>query len=169
VQQPVGQDLDQPLPRRGHAFGHFADQPHPHPHPLGAEMLAHPQRHPHYHAARRQRIIGDPIDQAAQLFPQRRDVEFLADLLETVMQARIWIGVFGPHHADDLARSQRHAHDVARLQVHAAGRPIGIGLVERNRHQHVDDSRRRNRSWKETGAGGVVHQGIRPEMTGGLT
>ncbi len=105
-------------------------------------MFAHPQRHPQHHAARRQRVVGDPIDERAQFLLQRRHVEFFADILEAIVQARIGIGVFGPYHRDHLARSQRHAHHIAGLQVHAARHPVGIGVIERDRHQHIDDTRR---------------------------
>ena len=143
VQQPVRQDLDQAPPRRRHALRRWADQPHADPHPLGAEMLAHPQGHAQHHAARRQRVIGDPVDQLAQFVAQRRHVELFADVLEAIVQARIGIGVFRPHHRDHLARPQRHAHHVARLQLHAARHAVGIGLIERDRHQHIDHARGR--------------------------
>ena len=159
VQQTIRQNLDQPPPRRGHAPRHFADQPHAHPHPLGAEILAHPQRHAHDHAARRQRVVGDPVDQVAQFFFQRRHVELFADVLEAVVQARIRVGVFGPDHGDHLARPKRHAHHIARLQFHAARHPVRIGLIERNRHQHIDDARRRCRCG--IGAREMVHRRIR--------
>ena len=142
VQQTIGQDFDQPPPRRGHAPRRLADQAHAHPHPLRAEMLAHPQGHPQHHAARRQRVVGDPIDERAQFLLQRRHIELFADVLEAIVQARIGIGVLRPHHRDHLARSERHAHHIARLELHAARHPVGIGLIERDRHQHIDDARR---------------------------
>ena len=142
VQQAVREHLDQPPPRRRQAPRRFADQPHAEPHPLGSEIFAHPQRHAQHHAARRQRVIGDPVDQRTQFLLQRRHVELFADVLQAVMQARIGIGVFRPHHRHHLARPQRHADDVAGLQLHAARHAIGIGLVERDRHQHIDDARR---------------------------
>ena len=46
--------------------------------PLRPEMLAHPQRHAAAPAARRQRIIGDPVDEAAQFLAKRRHVELFA-------------------------------------------------------------------------------------------
>ena len=142
VQQAIGQDADQPPPRRRQSPGRLADQPHAHPHPLRAEMLAHPQRHPQHHAARGQRVVGDPVDQRAQFLSQRRHVKLFADILEAIVQARIGIGVFGPNHRHHLARAERHANDVAGLEFHAARHPVGIGMVERDRHQHIDDARR---------------------------
>ena len=106
-------------------------------------MFAHPQAHPQYHAAGGQRVVGDPIDESAQLLLQRRHVELFADVLEAIVQARIGIGVLRPHHRDRLARPQRHADHIARRHIHAARHPVGIGLIERDRHQHVDDARRR--------------------------
>ena len=105
-------------------------------------MLAHPQCHAQHHAARRQRVVGDPIDECAQFLLQRRHIELFADVLEAIVQARIGIGVVGPHHRDHLARSERHTHHIARLELHAARHPVGIGLIERDRHQHIDDARR---------------------------
>jgi len=85
---------------------------------------------------------ADPIDESAQLLLQRRHVELFADVLEAIVQARIGIGVLRPHHRDHLARTERHADDIAGLQLHAARHAIRIGLIERNRHQHIDDMRR---------------------------
>ena len=56
------------------------------------------KRHPQHHAARRQRVVGDPVDERAQFLLQRRHVELFADVLQPVVQARIGIGVFRPHH-----------------------------------------------------------------------
>ena len=145
VQQAVRQHLDQPPPRRRQTPRRFADQPHAQPHPFGPEIFAHPQGHPQHHAARGECVIGDPVDEAAQFLSQRRHVELFADILQAIVQARIGIGVFRPHHRDHLARAERHADDVAGLQLHAARHAVGIGLIERNRHQHVDDARRRCR------------------------
>ena len=143
VQQAIGQNLDQPPPRRRHALRRLAYQPHAQPHPLGAEMLAHPQRHAQHHAARRQRVVGNPVDQLAQFVLERRHVELFADVLEAIVQARIGVGVFRPHYGHDLARPQRHADHVARRQIHAARHAVGIGLIERDRHQHIDHARGR--------------------------
>jgi glucose-6-phosphate isomerase len=65
----------------------------------GAEMLAHAQRHAQHHAARGQRVAGDPVDEAAQFGFQRRHVELVADILEPVVQARIRLRVVGPDNA----------------------------------------------------------------------
>eukprot|EP01035_Chromulina_nebulosa_P005834 gene5834-biopygen4934 len=78
-------------------------------------------------AARRQGVIGDPVDEIAQFLPKPRYVEFLADILQAVVQPRVGIGVFRPHHADHVARAERHGDDIAGLQIDATGHPIGIG------------------------------------------
>jgi len=142
VQQTVRHDPDQPPPCRRQALWRFACQAHAHPHPLGPEILTHPQRHPQHHAARRERVIGDPIDQRAQFPGQRRHVELFTDVLETIMQTRIRISILCPYHRDNLARPERHRHHVAGLELHAARHAVGIGLVERDRHQHVNDTGR---------------------------
>ena len=157
VQQAVRQHLDQPPSGRRQTPWRLADQPHAKAHPLGPEIFAHPQRHAQHHAARRQRVIGDPIDETAQFLLQRRHIELFADILQAVVQARIGIGVLRPHHRHHLARTERHTHDIAGLQLHAARHAIGIVLIERDRHQHIDDA---GRGCGRSGfACGVVHQG----------
>ena len=49
--------------------------------------IAHPQAHPQHHAARAQRVAGDPVDEAAQLGLERRIVELQLDVLHAVVQA----------------------------------------------------------------------------------
>ena len=51
-------------------------------------------------------------------------------------------GIFRPHHRDHFARTEGHCDDIAGLELHAARHAIGIGLIERDRHQHIDDTRR---------------------------
>jgi len=145
VQQAIRQHLDRAPSCRRQAARRFADQPHAEPHPLGPEVFSHPQAHAQHHAAGGQRVIGNPVDQMAQFLLERRHVELFADVLEAVVQARIGRGVFRPHHGYDLTWTERHADDVAGLQFHAARHPVRIGLIERNRHQHVDDRCRRCR------------------------
>jgi hypothetical protein len=143
VQQAVRQHVDQPSPCRRQTPWRLTHQPHAEAHPLRPEIFAHPQRHAQHHAARGQGVVGDPVDQAAQFLLQRRHVELFADVLQAVVQTWIGIGVFRPDDRDHLARPQRHADDVAGLQLHAARHPVGIVLIERDRHQHVDDAGRR--------------------------
>ena len=56
-------------------------KPHTETHPLGAKMLAHPQRHAHHHAARRQRVVGNPVDELTQLFLERGHIQFFGNVL----------------------------------------------------------------------------------------
>ena len=46
----------------------------------------------------------------------------------------------GPDHPDRFAYPQRNRDDVAEAQLELGGRPIGIRMVERDRHQNVDDA-----------------------------
>ncbi len=113
VQQPVRQAFDQPATRRCQPPRWLADQPYAQTGPLGPEIFAHPQRHAQHHAACRQRVVRDPVDQRPQFLFQRRHVELFADILQPVVQARIGIGVFPPTpprppHAAPAARTPRH-------------------------------------------------------------
>ena len=141
VQEAVAEAFDDAAARGRHSLRRRPDQPHAGAHALGSQMLAHPQRHAQHHAARRQRVIGDPIHQRAQFRAQRRHLDLLGDILEPVMQARIGIVILRPHHRRHLARAERNADDIAGLQVEPARHAIGIGAVERHRHQHIDDAR----------------------------
>ena len=136
----IGEELQHPRPRRRHALRRRPGEPDPDAQAFRAELLAHPQRHPRHHAARAQRIIRDPIDEAAQFLPQRRQVELGGHVFKAVVEPRIGIWVVGPHHGGAFARPQRHPHDVAGAEFHRVRHAIGIGLVERDRNQHVDDA-----------------------------
>jgi len=57
-------------------------------------------------------------------------------------RARIGAGIVRPHHREHLARTERDGDDVAGRKRHAARHAVGIGLVQRDRHQHVDELRR---------------------------
>ena len=107
----------------------------------GPEMFAHAQRHAQHHAARGQRVARHPIDELAHLGLERRHVELAVDILQAVVQARIGIRVVGPDHAGGLAaRAQRHGDHVAGRKIEPGRHPIGIGLVERHRHQNIDNT-----------------------------
>ena len=138
--EPVGADPQHAVARRGHALGMRTGEPHADALARRAEMLAHAQRHAHDHAARRQRVVRHPVDELAQLRFQRRHVELVGNVLEAVVEPRIGILVLRPHHAERLARAERYRHDVAGRDVHPGRHHIGIGLVERDRHQDIDDA-----------------------------
>ena len=63
--QAVGQDREHPLTGRGHARRRRSGKAHADPLARRTEMFAHAQRHPQHHAARRQRIVRDPVDESA--------------------------------------------------------------------------------------------------------
>jgi hypothetical protein len=106
------------------------------------EVLAHPQRHAQHHAARRQRVARHPVDELALLGLERRDLELVLDVLKTIVQARPHRDVVRPDHAGCSARAERHADQIARRQLHPGRDPVGIGLIERDRHQDIDDALR---------------------------
>src|SRR4029077_19490353 len=93
--------------------------PHADADALGAEMLAHAQRHAQHHAARRQRVVGAPVDEMAQLVLERRQTWLLADVLESVVQSGPHLDLVGPYDAGRLARAERHRDEIARLELDA--------------------------------------------------
>ena len=135
----VGQQRQHAPARAGQPFGRRAVKPHAEPLAFGAEMLAHAQAHAQHHAARAERVICHPIDEAAQLGLERRELQLLLDVFEPVIEARIGLGVLGPHDAGGFARPERHGHNIARGELKLRRRAIGIGPVQRDRHQHVHD------------------------------
>jgi len=104
--------------------------------------IAHAQGHAQHHAAGAERVVRDPIDELAQLFPQRRIVELEVDVLEAIVQARPHRDVVGPDHAERFARPERNADNIAHFEVELGRRAIRIGMIERNRHQNVHDALR---------------------------
>jgi hypothetical protein len=86
--------------------------------------------------------MRDPVDELAQFTFQWRHIELGRHILHAVVQARIGRGVLGPDHASGLAaRTQRHGDDIAGRQIEARRNPVGIGRIERDRHQDIDDAR----------------------------
>ena len=145
ARQPVREQRQHARTRRRQPRRWRAVKPHADAFARGPKMFAHAQRHAQHHAARRQRVVGDPIDEFAQFGFQRRHVELVRHVLHAVMQARIGRGIFRPHHAHGFAaRAERHAHQVAGRKLHAGRHPVGIGLVQRHRHQNVDNARAHN-------------------------
>ena len=140
AREPVAEQRQHARARHGHALRRRTGKPHADALAAGAEMLAHAQRHAQHHAARGERVAGDPVDEAAQLRLERRHVELPVDVLQPVVQARIGVGVLGPDHAQGLARAERHRHQVAGRKFEPGRHPVGIGLIERDRHQDIDDT-----------------------------
>ena len=97
--EPVGEQRQHAVARRRHPLRRGAREPHADALARRPELLGAPQAHAQHHAAGAERVGRDPVDEAAQLGLERRDVELLLDLLEAVVEARIGIGVLGPDHA----------------------------------------------------------------------
>ncbi len=138
--ETVGANRQHAIARRRHALRMRTGKPHPDAFARRAEMLAHAQRHPHDHPARRQRVVGHPVHELAQLTLQRRHVELVGNILEPVVEPWIRAFVLHPHHAQRLACAEGHGHDIAGRHLHPGRHHIGIGLVERDRHQDIDDA-----------------------------
>ena len=136
----VGEKRKHAAARRGHALRRGAGKAHADALALGAEVLAHAQAHAQNHAARRQRVVRHPIDEGAQFGLERRDFEFLLDVLEPVVEPRIGLRVLRPHHGGRLAGAERHGDDVAGRELERLGHPVGIGPVERDRDEDIDDA-----------------------------
>ena len=49
------------------------------------------------------------------------------------------MGIVGPNDAHAFARTQWHRHQIAGRKIETGRYPVGIGLVERNRDQNVDN------------------------------
>ena len=126
--------------RRRHARRRRAGKPHANAFALRRKMLAHAQRHAQHHAARGERVVGNPVDEAAQFGLQRRDVELFLDVLQPVVEAGPRRAL-APDHAGIVGRAKRHRDKVARGKLHAFRHPIGISLIKRHRHQNIDNSR----------------------------
>src|SRR6516162_3325583 len=105
-------------------------------------MLAHTQRHAQDHAPRAERVIGHPIDELTQLGLQRRHCEPVRYVLHAVVQARIGIRILRPDHAHGLAaRAEWHRDQVAGRKLKPGGYSVGIRLIQRYRHQNIDNAR----------------------------
>ena len=138
----VGKHRQHARPRRRHACWLRPYKAHADTFARRPEMVAHAQRHAQHHAARRQRVVGDPIDEFTQLGFERRHVDLADHIFHAVVQARIGIGVLGPDHASGFAaRAKWHAHQIAGCEFEPGRHPVGIGLIQRHRHQNVDNAR----------------------------
>jgi len=115
-------------------------KPHADPFALGAKVFAHAQAHAQHHAARAHGVIRHPIDEAAQLRAQWRQFELFLDVLEPVVEPRIGLWIVRPHHSGGLTGAKRHADDVARSELKLFRHPIGIGPVDGDRDQDIDDA-----------------------------
>ena len=139
AQQAVFQRGEHAAARRRQALRRRAGKAHPDALALGPE-IAHAQGHAQHHAARGERVVRHPVDEAAQLLVQRRIVELRRDVFQAIVQAGLHRHVVRPHHAERLARPERHRHDIADREAEFVRRAVRIGVVERDRHQNVDDA-----------------------------
>ena len=136
----VGEQRERALACRRHPLRRRTGKTHADALAFGAEILAHAQTHPQHHAARADGIIRDPVDETAQFRAQRRQIELLLDILEPVVEPGIGFWVIRPDHGGRLAGAERHANDVARREREVLGHPVGIGPVEGDRDQDIDDA-----------------------------
>ena len=155
----VGKKREHAFARGGHARRRRTRKPHADALARGPEMLTHAQGHAQHHAPRRQRVAGDPINEPAQFCLERRDVELVLDLSHAVVQAGLDLDPVGPDHTDRRARPQRHADQVPRREIEIARHAVGIGMVERDRHEHIDKARDSGRHRR-----GVAHVVARPDV-----
>ena len=170
--QSIGKQREDAAARHGHALRCGAGEPHPDALARGTEMLAHAQRHAQHHAAGAERVIRDPIDEFAQLRLERRHVELVLDLLHAVVETGIGVRVFGPHHRGCDARTERHGHEIARHELEPFRHPVGIGLIEGDREEDIDDTLGHGLSAnsqglrKGKGAGVIMHAVSRDSAAG---
>ncbi len=136
--EAVGEQGEHPLACRRHSLRRRADEPHADAFARGPEVLAHAQRHAQHHAARRQRIVRDPIDEPPHLGLERRHIELMLDVLELIVQSGPDLHIVGPHHAGGLADAKRYRDQIAGLEVEMVRHPVRISVVECDRHQNID-------------------------------
>ena len=130
---PVGR-LQHPLPGGGQAVGLAGSPLQPLQPRLGVEGFRRAQQHARHHAGRRQRVLRDPVDEAAHGPVDGRAVEDMVDRPQLPGVDRLHVGV--PDDARHQPRPQRHAHDRARHDMHAFRNRIGVGAFRRHRHEH---------------------------------
>ena len=130
---PLSQKLQHALAGGRHALRRRAGKAHAGNRSLGLERARRAHHHAQDHAAGGQRVVGDPIDEAADFGGKRWRLEGAVDGPETVVADR-GIGRVVPDDADHAAGAERHVDDIAGLA--AGGSAIGIGCGHRHRNQH---------------------------------
>jgi hypothetical protein len=136
----IGEEFEHAAARFGHTLRRRAGKTHADALALGTQVLAHAQAHAQHHAARAQRVVRDPIDEATQFGPQWRQFEFFLDVFQAIVEARIGLRIFRPHHRGRLAGAKRHRHDVAGRERKLVRHPVGIGPIEGDRNEDIDDA-----------------------------
>ena len=122
--QPVGERRQHARPRRGHSFGRRPGEPDADPRPPLARLRVEAQRHAQHHAARRQRVVGEPLDEPHELGRERREIELSRHRLELLAAARAFRG---PDAAEHPPRAERHGDDVAGRKDERLGNAVCIG------------------------------------------
>src|SRR5262249_15010913 len=96
--------------------------------------------HAQHHPARSQRIVRNPVDELPEFRLERRYVELFVDILQTIVQQRIWVGVVSPDHAHAFACPKGHGDHITRRELKTRRYGVRIGLAEAPGHQNVDNS-----------------------------
>ena len=115
--KPAVGRLQDSLARRRHAIGQERCALQAFGPRLGIEGFRRAQQHARHHARRRQRVVRDPVDEAARGAIDRRAIE---DRFDRPQLARIDIARRPvPDDARHLPGSERHAHDRTRHHTHS--------------------------------------------------
>ena len=146
AREAVGEQREHAVARGGHPLRRGTGEAHADALARGPQMLAHAQRHTQHRAAGSERVAGDPVDELAQFRLERRQLELLLHVLHAVVEAGIGAGVLRPDHPGRHARPERNAHEVAGRQRELFRHPVGIGLIEGDREQDIDNASGHRRS-----------------------
>ena len=154
--RPVAQQREHPAPRLGHAQSPSLPELPGGTHRRGLQRGGDAHAQAQHRSPVGQRVLGGPVDQAAQRPGHRRRVQQRRHRLEAgrldIARAR------PPDHADTRAARQRHAHEAAGRERtrEIARHGIVVSRLQRQRQQH-GDARGRNRLRRA--AGGAAHTG----------
>ena len=136
--RPVAQQREHPAPRLGHARSPSLPELPGGTHRRGLQRGGDAHAQAQHRPPLCQRVVGGPVDQAAQRPGHRRRLQQRRHRLEAgrldIARAR------APDHADTLAAGERHAHEAAgRERVREVARHgIVVSLIQRQRQQDGD-------------------------------
>ena len=101
----------------------------------GSSAPRRPQHHAQHHAARRQRVVGDPVDEG----PQVAWAAAARRSFSTIGRRRLWpisgVRRIVPDDADHVAGAERHLDDIAGRDRQAVGNAIAVGPGDRDRQE----------------------------------
>ena len=138
--KPIGERREHALARRGHALRRRSGKPHADPLARRAEMLAHAQRHAQHHAARRQRVVRRPSRRSCRSSGLSGGTSSLCSTSLIRLCRPGLTSTLSAHTTPVASRAPSGTeHEVARREVEIVRHPVRIGVVERDRHQHIDD------------------------------